>query len=234
MLIFVSVFFCWLFCNACARAAGWIVKRSRSRFKHTRGLIYKWQWFKPLTKSYQNIQICVCAAAYTWEQLPCLGLKRLHKLFFQPHSIISVLLSYCHKSTGIKVYSLDINTDVYGGDQNIANHLKVIFTSNLCFKMFVGYIVYIYIYIYICQTCGCHCMSSSKLVFLTNNCFFFFYFLSLSVSLSFSHDRGYSYQTTWGGQQVSFVLPNSKYGVPGGGLQSTVPRPDYSPGPTDP
>ncbi len=45
MLIFVSVFFCWLFCNACARAARWIVKRSRSWFKHTRGLIYKWHWF---------------------------------------------------------------------------------------------------------------------------------------------------------------------------------------------
>ncbi len=27
---------------------------------------------KPLTKSYQNIQICVCAAAYTGEQL-CLA-----------------------------------------------------------------------------------------------------------------------------------------------------------------
>ncbi len=134
-----------------------------------------------------------------------------------------VLLSYCHRSTGIKVYSLDINTDVYGGDQNIANHLKVIFASKC---------LLVTLFIYICQTCGFHCMSSSKLVFLTNNCIYFFYFLS--VSLSFSHDRGYSYQTTWGGQQVSFVLPNSKYGVPGGGLQSTVPRPDYSPGPTDP
>ncbi len=60
------------------------------------------------------------------EHLPCLGTTQYY---------------FCLKirNTGLKVYSSDINMEVYGSSQNIANHLlKVIgASSNVC----VHYIV---------------------------------------------------------------------------------------------
>ncbi len=45
---------------------------------------------------------------------------------FQPHSIMFSVTNN-HRSTGIKVSSSDINSDVYGSDHNTVNHLlKVI------------------------------------------------------------------------------------------------------------
>uniref|UniRef100_A0A8C2FVQ0 Kinase D-interacting substrate 220a n=1 Tax=Cyprinus carpio TaxID=7962 RepID=A0A8C2FVQ0_CYPCA len=63
------------------------------------------------------------------KQLSCLGMKQLHKQLFSYYHL------YNHRSTGKIVYSSDINTDVYGSEQNEVNHQ--IFASNWPLNNFV-------------------------------------------------------------------------------------------------
>ncbi len=64
--------------------------------------------FEKVSLEHLNLRSC-------WEQtLPCFGKKQLQS--FQLHNIYFLFYShsYYHRNTGIKVYSLDINIDVYG------------------------------------------------------------------------------------------------------------------------
>ncbi len=62
-----------------------------------------------------------------------------NSLFNNTVLFLSYSYSYDHKNTGIKVYSSDINIDVYSSNQNRANHLlKVTSVSN---NVYVDYIV---------------------------------------------------------------------------------------------
>ncbi len=66
------------------------------------------------------------------EKLTCLGLG------LQLHCNISLSYnrSYYHRNTGTEVYSLDINIDVYGSDQNRANPLLKV--NNVCVDCIVS------------------------------------------------------------------------------------------------
>ncbi len=105
----VSAFFCLLFFFICEDPT-WQSAR-------TSLLVRLWS-----VRSHQcdlNIQTCVHAAAdlNVWNSFT-------NSLF---NHTVSLFLCYKHsnnhRSTGIKVYSSDINSDVYGSDQNRVNHL---------------------------------------------------------------------------------------------------------------
>lgn len=73
--------------------------------------------FKHLTKSHQNIQICVGAADEPETAVVIDKYETASQTVFAHCIVISVLQRKCHK-TGIKVYNSNTNTEVFGSNQN--------------------------------------------------------------------------------------------------------------------
>ncbi len=72
---------------------------------------------KPLEKSYRNIQISVRAAANRADSYR-VWVTASQTVFSTTQYYFCISHSYYHRNTGIKFNSSDINTDVYGSDQN--------------------------------------------------------------------------------------------------------------------